>query len=99
MTSFSRPTHWGLAVKLFAILTLLGAVAVLVTGVLGYFRARDALEQAVFDQLTTCPSDQGTPGRDLLPHDQFRIAPSCQLQDGGRRDPRVPDRGRQTRPG
>jgi class 3 adenylate cyclase len=48
----SRPTHWGLAVKLFAILILLGAVAVLVTGVLGYFRARDALERAVFDQLT-----------------------------------------------
>ena len=49
----SGPMHWGLGVKLFAILTLLGAVAVLVTGVLGYFRARDALEQAVFSQLTT----------------------------------------------
>jgi len=49
----SRPTHWGLAVKLFAILILLGVVAVLVTGVLGYFRARDALERAVFDHLTT----------------------------------------------
>lgn len=53
VTGSARPAHWGLAVKLFAILTLLGAVAVLVTGVLGYFRARDALEQAVFDQLTT----------------------------------------------
>jgi class 3 adenylate cyclase len=42
-----------LAVKLFAILILLGVVAVLVTGVLGYFRARDALERAVFDHLTT----------------------------------------------
>ncbi len=52
VTSFSRPTHWGLAAKLFATLTLLGAIAVLVTGVLGYYRARDALEQAVFDQLT-----------------------------------------------
>ena len=52
VTSSSRPTHWGLAAKLFAILTLLGAIAVLVTGVLGYYRARDALEQAVFDQLT-----------------------------------------------
>jgi hypothetical protein len=28
--------------KLFAILTLLGEIAVLVTGVLGYMRARDA---------------------------------------------------------
>jgi hypothetical protein len=34
-------------------LILLGAVAVLVTGVFGFFRARDALEKAVFDQLTT----------------------------------------------
>jgi class 3 adenylate cyclase len=34
-------------------LILLGAVAVLVTGVLGFFRACDALEKAVFDQLTT----------------------------------------------
>jgi class 3 adenylate cyclase len=48
----SRPARWGLAAKLFTTLVLLGAVAVLVTGVLGYFRARDALEKAVFDQLT-----------------------------------------------
>ena len=36
-----RPARWGLGAKLFAILILLGAVAVLVTGVLGYFRARE----------------------------------------------------------
>lgn len=30
-----RPTRWGLGAKLFAILTLIGAIAVLVTGVLG----------------------------------------------------------------
>jgi class 3 adenylate cyclase len=48
----SRPAPWGLAAKLFATLVLLGAIAVLLTGVLGYFRARDALEKAVFDQLT-----------------------------------------------
>ena len=52
VTGSSRPARWGLAAKLFATLVLLGAVAVLVTGVLGYFRARDALEKAVFDQLT-----------------------------------------------
>ncbi len=46
-----RPPRWGLAAKLFAILILLGAIAVLVTGVLGYIRARDALEQAIFNQL------------------------------------------------
>ncbi|WP_123148434.1 adenylate/guanylate cyclase domain-containing protein [Mesorhizobium delmotii] len=40
-----------MAVKLFTTLVLLGATAVMVTGVLGYFRARDALEKAVFDQL------------------------------------------------
>ena len=48
----SRPARWGLAAKLFTTLVLLGAIAVLVTGVLGYFRARDALENAIFDQLT-----------------------------------------------
>src|SRR5215218_3733124 len=48
----ARPTRWGLAAKLFAILILLGAVAVLVTGVLGYIHARDALEQAIYNQLT-----------------------------------------------
>src|SRR5215510_2772373 len=47
-----QPTRWGLAAKLFAVLLLLGAVAVLITGILGYVRARDALEQAIFNQLT-----------------------------------------------
>jgi len=42
-----------LGARLFAILTLLGAVAVLVTGILGYVRARDALELAIYNQLTT----------------------------------------------
>ena len=49
----SRPVRWGLAAKLFAVLILLGAVAVLITGVLGYVRARDALEEAIYRQLTT----------------------------------------------
>lgn len=53
VTGTPRPARWGLAAKLFTTLVLLGAVAVLVTAVLGYFRARDALEQAVFHQLTT----------------------------------------------
>ncbi|MCV3210906.1 HAMP domain-containing protein [Mesorhizobium sp. YC-39] len=52
VTGSSSPAGWGLAAKLFTTLVLLGATAVLVTGVLGYFRARDALEKAVFDQLT-----------------------------------------------
>ena len=52
VTDSSRPTRWGLAAKLFTTLVLLGAIAVVVTSVLGYFRARDALEKAVFDQLT-----------------------------------------------
>lgn len=47
-----RPARWGLAAKLLTTLVLLGAIAVLVTGVLGYFRAQNALEKAVFDQLT-----------------------------------------------
>ncbi len=48
----AQPTRWGLAAKLFAVLILLGAVAVLITGILGYVRARDALEQTIFNQLT-----------------------------------------------
>ena len=52
VTGSSRPARWGLAAKLFTTLVLLGAIAVLVTGVLGYFRAQNALEKAVFGQLT-----------------------------------------------
>jgi class 3 adenylate cyclase len=44
--------RWGLAAKLFATLLLLGAVAVLVTASLGYIRSRDALEEAIYNQLT-----------------------------------------------
>ncbi len=47
-----RPARWGLAAKLLAILILLGAVAVLVTGVLGYMRAQDALAESIYNQLT-----------------------------------------------
>ena len=49
----ARPVRWGLSLRLFAILTLLGAIAVLVTGTLGYVRAHVALEQAIYNQLTT----------------------------------------------
>ncbi len=52
MTGSSRTAYWGLAAKLFTTLVLLGAIAVLITGVLGYFQARDALERAIFAQLT-----------------------------------------------
>src|SRR5215813_13535920 len=48
-----RSARWGLAAKLFAILLLLGAVAVLVTSVMGYLHARDALQEAIYKQLTT----------------------------------------------
>jgi len=47
-----RPVRWGLAAKLFATLILLSAIAVLVTAVLGYVRGRDALEEAIYNQLT-----------------------------------------------
>ncbi|MBV8188580.1 MAG: HAMP domain-containing protein [Alphaproteobacteria bacterium] len=40
-----------MAAKLFAVLLLLGAVAVLITGVLGYIQAREALEQSIYNQL------------------------------------------------
>ncbi len=48
----ARPVRWGLSAKLFVVLILLGSVAVLITGILGYVRARDALEQTIFNQLT-----------------------------------------------
>jgi class 3 adenylate cyclase len=44
--------RWGLAAKLFATLLLLGAIAVVVTATLGYVRSRDALEEAIYNQLT-----------------------------------------------
>src|SRR5436190_22423776 len=46
-----RQTRWGLSVKLFGALLLLGGLAVLVTSVLGYVRARDALEESIYQQL------------------------------------------------
>jgi hypothetical protein len=52
-TNPSPSVRWGLAVKLFAILALLGAIAVLVTSVLGYLQARDALQEAIYNQLTS----------------------------------------------
>src|SRR5271156_5413552 len=57
-----RPTSFGLAVKLFAILILLGAVAVLVTGVLGYMRARDALQESIYNQLTATRKSKARQG-------------------------------------
>jgi class 3 adenylate cyclase len=49
--ALQRPARWGLAAKLFAVLALLGASAVLVTGVLGYINARDSLEETIYHQL------------------------------------------------
>jgi class 3 adenylate cyclase len=49
----TRPVRWGLGARLFAILLLLGALAVLVTGVLGYMRAHEALQESIYNQLTT----------------------------------------------
>jgi class 3 adenylate cyclase len=48
----SGPARFGLGVKLFAILLCLGAVAVLITSVLGYIRAREALGKTIYNQLT-----------------------------------------------
>ena len=48
----TRPARFGLGAKLFAILLFMGAVAVLITSVLGYIRARDTLEQTIYNQLT-----------------------------------------------
>lgn len=50
--SIERKPRWGLAAKLLAVLLLLGAIAVLVTSGLGYVRARDALQETIYNQLT-----------------------------------------------
>ena len=47
----NRPTRWGLTAKLFAVLLLLGGRAVLVSSGLGYVRAREVLEERIYDQL------------------------------------------------
>lgn len=46
------PARFGLAIKLFAVLLLLGAIGVLITGVVGHLRAREALQQTIFNQMT-----------------------------------------------
>ena len=76
---------------------LAGRVAVLVTGVLGYMRARDALQETIYNQLTATRKSQGAPGRNLLPHHPQRAAPARQLEDGGRRHARLPRRRRRAR--
>jgi class 3 adenylate cyclase len=52
VTEPARRGRFGLAAKLFATLAVLGAVAVLFTGALGYLRAHAALEAQVLEQLT-----------------------------------------------
>src|ERR1700757_2036498 len=47
-----RAVRWGLATKVCATLIPLSAIAVLVSAVLGYVRGRDALEEAIYNQLT-----------------------------------------------
>ena len=59
----SRPVRWGLAAQLFAILTLLGGTAVLVTGVLGYLQARDALQESIYNQLTAARKSKAARSR------------------------------------
>jgi class 3 adenylate cyclase len=51
-TASIRPMRFGLGARLFAILLLLGAVGVLVTGILGYLRAREALQASIYNELT-----------------------------------------------
>jgi hypothetical protein len=52
MVTRLSPLRLGLSARLFAVLLLLGAIAVLISGGLGYISARDALEQSIYNQLT-----------------------------------------------
>ena len=96
-TAAVRPARCGLAAKLFAILLLLGAVAVLVTGVLGYLRARDALEETIFNQLTAARETKARQVETYFRTHPQRAAPARRLQDGGRRHARLPRRRRRAR--
>ena len=49
----ARRVRFGVAAKLFTTLVMIGAIATALTGLLGYFQAREALEKAVYDQLTS----------------------------------------------
>jgi len=51
MTPNLPPPRFGLATRLFAVLLLLGAIAVIISGGLGYISARDALERSIYNQL------------------------------------------------
>jgi class 3 adenylate cyclase len=46
------PSRFGLSAKLFGVLLLLGSIAVLISGGLGYVSARDALNRSIYNQLT-----------------------------------------------
>ena len=49
-TTARKRRRLGLAAKLFAVLLLLGTLAVLITGVLGYIRAREGLETTIYTE-------------------------------------------------
>jgi hypothetical protein len=66
---------------------LLGAVADLVTAVLGYVRSRDALEEAIYNQLTGARRAKARQVETVFPLDARRADAAGQLQDG-RRGPR-----------
>jgi len=69
------------AAKLFATLVLLSAIAVLVTAVLGYVRGRDALEEAIYNQLSAARQAKARQGRNLFPHqrDELRLLASTKM--------------------
>ena len=46
------PSRFGLSARLIAILLLLGGIAVLISGGLGYVSAREALDRSIYNQLT-----------------------------------------------
>ena len=85
----ARPARFGLAAKLFAILILLGAVAVLITGVLGYVRARDALEETIFNQLTAARETKARQVETYFRTIRAELRLLAALQDGGRRHARA----------
>jgi plasmid stabilization system protein ParE len=85
-----------LAAKLFATLVLLGAIAILVTSILGY-SVRETLWKAIFDQLTAARQIKACQIETYFRTIRAELRLLATFKMGGRCHARIPDRGRSAR--
>ena len=71
---------------------MLGAVAVLVTGVLGYMRARDALQEAIYNELTAARKSKARQIETYFRTIRNELEPARHSEDDGRRRACLPRR-------